>query len=103
GLGIGRHDVAPVLVVAVADDEADGAAERPAVPHAGEDLDLVALDLHAPAAAVAALAALEVGVDGRPVHGQARRQSVHDHGERGPVGLAGGQEAQATNIPPGPV
>ena len=52
------------------------------------------LDLHAPAAAVAALAAAQVGVDGGAVDGDARGQAVHDHGQRGSVGLAGGQEAQ---------
>jgi len=61
----------------------------------GEDLDGIALDLHAAAAAVAALAALEVRVDGGPVHGEAGGQAFDDHSERGSVGFAGGEEAQA--------
>ena len=97
GLGrlrIGRHHVPPVLVVAVPDDQGDRAAEGHPVADAGEDLDGVGLDLHAAAAAVAALAAAEVGVDGGAVHGDARGQAVHHHGERGAVGLAGVEEAQ---------
>ena len=62
-LRIGRHHVPPVLVVAVADEQRDRAAQRPTVAHAAEDLDRVALDLHASAAPVAALAAAQVGVD----------------------------------------
>jgi hypothetical protein len=53
----------------------------------------VALELHAPPAAVAALAPLQVRVDRRAVHGHARGQAVHDHGRRGTVRFAGGEEA----------
>ena len=94
-LRIGRHHVRPVRVVPVADEQGDGAAERHAVADAGEHLHRVALDLHAAAAAVAALAPPQVGVDGGAVHGQARGQALDDDGERGAVRFAGGQEAQA--------
>ena len=59
-----------------------------------EDLDAVGLDLHAPAAAVAALAAAQLGVDGRAVHGDAGRKALDHHGQGGAVRLAGGQEAE---------
>ena len=47
----------------VLDPERDRRAERLAVADAAEDFDLVALDLHPPAAAVAALAPREIDVD----------------------------------------
>ncbi len=61
---------------------------------AGEHLDGVGLDLHPAAAAVSALAAAEVGVDGGAVDGNARGQAVHDDGQRGAVGLSGIEETQ---------
>ena len=75
-LALGRpraHPPRPVLVVAVADDERERRAERPAVAQAGEHLDVVLLDLLARAAAVALLAAAEVGVDRGAVERRARR------------------------------
>ena len=57
------HALLPVGVVAVGDLQRDGTAERAPVAHAGRDLGAVALDLHAPAAAVAELAARHVGVE----------------------------------------
>ena len=76
GLALGRpraHPPRPVLVVAVADDERERRAERAAVAEAREHLDLVGLDLLARRAAVALLAAAEVGVDRLPVEDEARR------------------------------
>src|SRR5439155_24469588 len=58
-----RHRGLPVLPVAVGDLERDWAAERRTPPDAGENADLIALDLHAPAAPVAALAPRDVLVD----------------------------------------
>jgi hypothetical protein len=52
-------------VVSVPDDECEWRPERPPVTKTGEDLDLVALDLLARAAAVALLAAVEIGIDRR--------------------------------------
>jgi hypothetical protein len=79
------HHVGPVRVILVADEERDGAAERLAVADPGKDLDGVGLDLHAPAAAVAALTAPQVGVDGRPIHGEPGGQAFDDDGEGGSV------------------
>ena len=56
---------------------------------AGEHLDRVLLELLPRAAAVALLAAREVGVDRLPVEHEARGQPADDRHERGPVRLAG--------------
>ena len=62
------------------------------VPEAGEHLDLVRLDLLARPAAVALLAAPQVGVDRLPVEDEPRREAGEDRDERRPVRLArGGQ------------
>ena len=96
-LALGRpraHPPRPVLVVAVPDDERERRAERAPVAEAGVDLDLVGLDLLARAAAVALLAAAEVGVDRGLVERQARRQAADDRDQRRPVRLAGGDELE---------
>src|SRR5579884_1481712 len=53
---VGGHALAPVDPVAILDPQRNGRAQGVAVTHAGEDLDGVLLDLHAPAATIAALA-----------------------------------------------
>ena len=70
-------------MVLVADQEGDGAAERAAVAHAREHLDRVLLDLHAAAAAVAALAPAQVGVDRLAIDGYAGGKALHDDAESG--------------------
>ena len=92
--GPGVHPLLPVLVVAVGDLEGDGAAERAAVADAGGDLGGVALDLHAPAAAVAELAPRHVVVDRLAVELEPGGQAFDDGGEAGPVALPGGDDAQ---------
>ena len=77
-LAEGRHALAPVLEVAVDDLQRDGAADRLIEAHAREDIDLVLLDLHAAAAAVALLAARQVFIDGLEVQLEAGRQSLED-------------------------
>src|SRR5690348_7767142 len=62
-VGLGRHDVLPVLPVAVPHQHRDGRAQRLAGAHAGEPFDLVGLDLHAGAAAVAAHTPLQLDID----------------------------------------
>src|SRR5437660_820294 len=81
-----------VLAVAVRDLERDGTAERGSPPHAREDVDRVALDLHAAAAPVAALAARQVLVDVALGQRQARREAVDDRHEGLTVGPARGKE-----------
>ena len=97
GLALGRpgaHPPRPVLVVAVADDERERRAERAPVAKAREHLDLVRLDLLARRAAVALLAAPEVGVDRGPVEDEPRRQARDDRDERRAVRLAGRCEVE---------
>ena len=99
GVGIalarrGIHDLLPVLPVAIVDQHRDRRAERLAGAHAGEELSVVLLDLHAPPAAVALLAARELDVDVLGEEWQARGHSFENGHERVPVGFAGGCEAQ---------
>ena len=90
------HPPRPVLVVAVADDERERRPERAAVAEPGEHLDLVLLELLPRAAAVALLAAAEVGVDRGAVEHEPGGQAGQDRDERRPVRLAGGGESEAS-------
>ena len=85
GHAVGR----PVGEVEVRDLERQRAADGAPVPQAALDLDAVRLDLHAPAAAVAELAAREVVVDVLGDEAQAGGQPLHDREERRAVGLPG--------------
>ncbi len=62
-VGFRSHHILPVLPVAVPHQHGDRGAEGLARAHAGEPFDLVCLDLHARAAAVAAHAPFQLGVD----------------------------------------
>ena len=80
----------PVLPVAVDDLDGDGRADGFAVAHAGEEVGLVGLDLHAAAAAVALLAApklavYELEIDGN-AGGNARNQGDEGLAVRLPCG-----------------
>ena len=100
-LGLDRprvHPLLPVGVVAVRDPHGDRPAERAAVAHAGGDLGAVALDLHPPAAAVAELAAGHVAIDRGKVELEARRETLDDAGQAGPVGFPGGDDAQRHGV-----
>ncbi len=66
---------------------------------AARDLGRVALDLHAPAAAVAELAARHVGVEILRAQLQARGQALDDAGQAGAVRLAGGYQSGAPSAP----
>ena len=96
-LALGRpraHPPRPVLVVDVADDERERRPERLPVPKAREHLDAVGLDLLSRRAAVALLAAVQVGVDRVAVELEARREAGDDRDERRPVRLTGGGNAK---------
>ena len=97
--GHGIHALLPVAVVAVVHAQADRAAERAAVAHAGRDLGAVLLDLHAPAAPVTELAPGEVAVDVLGAQLEPGRKALDDRGQPGTVGLAGGYEAQGHGAP----
>jgi hypothetical protein len=79
---------------AVGDLEGDDGAEGLPLADAGEGLGLVLLKLHPGAAAVAALAPGELGVDGGQVHRRAVRQPLDGGDEALAVGLAGGRVAE---------
>src|SRR5262249_28659839 len=85
GEGVGAHTSGPVGVVAVDDGEGDGAAQGLAAANAADHAGLVGLDLHPPAASVAALAAGQVVVDVLGQEGQPRGDAFHDREELGPV------------------
>ena len=97
GQRLGRHAVLPVLPVAVLDAEGERRAERPAEAQAGRPLDLVLLDEHAPAAAVAVLAPAQVAVDLGRSRRAARRAAPRGCRYGGTVRLARGQQAQPSH------
>ena len=92
--GLGGHDVLPVGPVAVGDQHRDRRAEGLAGADAGEPLDVVALDLHPGAAAVALHPAGEVAVDPLGGDRQAGGEALDDGDERLAVRFARGGEAQ---------
>ena len=94
GSGADVHRVLPVGPVAVAHDQRDRPAQRLALADAGQHLGRIGLDGHAPAAAVAALASLEIGGGDRRIDHQPRRQPLDDDDERLTVRLAGREKSQ---------
>jgi hypothetical protein len=61
-------------VVAVADDESERRAERPAMTEPGQNLDPVLLDLLPRASSIPLLAPREIAVDQAPIEDEPRRQ-----------------------------
>ena len=86
----GRSDPSArdVFVVAIAHDDGNRRTERFTAAHAGQKFDFVALDFHARAATVAALAPRQRLVDAFDVDAKMRGQPVEDTDERRPVRLA---------------
>ena len=75
GRGRARSSICVDLVVLVGDQQGDGAAQRDAAPDAAEDVDVIGLDLLPAAAAIAALAAAQLGVDRLRLELRRRRES----------------------------
>ena len=96
--GLGRHDLGPVAVVLVLDDQRDGCARRAPGPHPAEKLRLVGLDHHAAAPPVAALPLAEPGIDVAPPQRQLRGQPFDDGRQLRPVRLPGGQIPHAGTV-----
>ena len=94
-----RQHVSPVGRVAIGDEERERRPGRPPVAHAAEDAHPVLLDALPVAAAVAALAPAELGVDGRRVDGETGRAAVEHGRQPGPVRLPGGEIAQSAHGP----
>ena len=90
------HLALPVGPVAVLDDHGDRPAHGPPVPHARDDLDAVVLDLLAPAAAIAFLAARQVDVDVLGQHRHASWQIFDEDRQLRSVRFAGRQHTQVT-------
>ena len=97
-LGLDVHRLLPVHPVAIADQQRDRRAGGDAVADAGEDLGAVAFDLHAAAAAVAALAAAELSVERVDIELEARGHAVHGDDQRLAVRLASGQKSQHSSV-----
>ena len=85
---------APVVVIAVLDDQAEWAAKRAAMAHAAKDRGLVGLDCLARRAAVARLTASQIALQPLAVGMQAGGQAREDRDDAGAVRLAGGDERQ---------
>ena len=93
-LALDVHRLLPVDPVAVANEQGDRGAGRAAVANAGDDLGAVAFDLHPAAAAVAALATTELGVQGVDIDLETRGHPVEGHHERLAVRLTRGEKSQ---------
>jgi hypothetical protein len=72
-------------VVLVPDHQGDGGAGGEAAAQPGDELGGVALDLHPAAAAVALLAAPQLGLHPREVDGHPGREALGDGAEPGPM------------------
>ena len=90
-LALRRHDPLPLGPLRVADDDGDGAAERPPEPHPAEQFQGVPLDLHAGAAAEPQPPPGQFVGDALGRDGDARRQPLDDDREGRPVRLPGGE------------
>ena len=92
--GFDRHDVAPVLPIAVLNHHRERTAERSPVPDTGEDSDLIRLDLHPAAAPETALSPVKLYIDEVRVEFQISGKPLDDGDERLTVGFASCFEAQ---------
>ena len=92
--GRGRHLLLPLRPLGVVDHDRDRRAQREPVPDPAEELDVVALEAHARAAAEPQAATGELVADLVDGDGQARGQTLDHHREGGAVGLTGGQVTQ---------
>ena len=92
--GLGRHLPLPFRPLGVRDLDRDRRAERPAVTHAADDDDLVALDAHAGAPPVAEPPSGELDADLVDRERQPGGQALDDDDERTTVGFPGREEAE---------
>ncbi len=98
GSGSDDHRLLPVLPVLVRDQQRDRRAGRHAVANAAQRLRAIRFDRHAAAAAVAALAAAQLGGHRVDVDREARRHAFDDRHERLAVRFAGGQKSQHSAV-----
>ena len=88
------HRLLPVFPVLVANQQRDRRAERFAGAHARQNLGLVGFDRHAAAAAVPALAPLELLGDGVEIDMQSGRHALENDDQPLAVRLAGSEKTQ---------
>ena len=91
---VGDARVILAALILVADQERDRRAGRPALEHAGQDLDGVGLAALRHVARRAGLAAVEVALDVGFVDCQARRAAVDDAADRRAVRFAERRDAK---------
>ena len=99
---VGSHDLLPLRPLGVADLHGERTAHRDAVTHPAEQRDLVLLELHPRAAAVAEAAAGELGGDVGRGHRNTCRQSFEDGNQGGTMRFTCGEPAQHARHPPTP-
>ncbi len=99
-VGIGGHPLDPILEVAILDDERDRTAERFAEADAGNRPHFVLFDQHSAAAAVALLAAREIGVDRANVDVEAGGHAFDRRHQFGAVRFTGSQKTQHRFVSP---
>src|SRR5881296_440039 len=102
GVRLGCHHVLPMLPVAIPHEHRDGRTERLAGAYPREPLDLVRFDFHAGAAAVAAHAPLQLGVDALRGQGQAGGDPLENRHQAASVRLARRREPERHATPPPP-
>jgi len=90
----GAHHLDPFGPLGVADTERDRAAHRKAVPNATREVQLVLLELHPGAAAVAELTTLQVGLNAFPRDRDAGGQALEHGHQFGTMRLTSGQPTQ---------
>ena len=83
--GLRGHYFGPVGPIFVFDQESEWGAEGETVSDAGEYVGVVLLNLHAAAASVTKLAAVQFLIDEFLVNGQARGQALNDGDQGAPV------------------
>ena len=88
------HRVLPVLPILVANEQRDRRAGGLAAAHARQELRAIGFDRHAPAAAVAALAAAQLERDGIEIDRQSGGQPFEDRDETLSVRFTGRQKTQ---------
>ena len=88
------HDFFPIGPVPILDHHGDGTTEGLPLTYTGEESNLVALDLHPAAAAVALLPASQFVVDEFEIDSQVGRNALHQCYQGLPVRLSGRVKAQ---------
>jgi hypothetical protein len=78
----GGHDFLPIGPIAILDHHRDGTAESLSVPHAGQITDLIFLDFHPAAAAVAPLPPFQFVIDELKIDGKVCRNALYNCDQR---------------------